>query len=1041
MTITAEELSEKIKEISIAEFFEKNRHLLGYESLTKALITVVKEAVENSLTWSTPIFLEVNGKVEIRKIGEFIDEQFEKYKKFVIKERNGNLEKLKKFDPTKVLCFNPRTQKLEFKAVRTLFRHKPNSKIFRITLEGGRYIELTDYHSIFSLRGSEVKVVKTSELRLGDLIIVPRNPWNLYPIEKIDVLEELLRLPEGITRNIRIYGVRNMIRRLKAELKKVLGKEKSYRIQDFKKCDSIPLSLVRKLPPRLIKVFKKCKFGLKFSKYKIPLEIPITEELLAFLGIYVAEGCTLHNLEKVILSFGAEEKELLNYSKKIVKRVWGIDATIKKPHETAVNLIMNSKNLGFLLKHVFKVGCNAKEKRIPGFVFKLSPKLKETFILAYLSGDGHPSLKIFRVLKKRGNIHEIPAEKITLATVSRGLVVDLQYLFSSLGISYSYSFSKAEERKIKGKIARFSPSHTLYIYTNQLKSSIFKVPIQLRKVFDSKLRYSIARSNQRMIYVDTLLRALNGGLVEIDKDFEKFVKGDLGVLPIKKIEEIDYEREWVYDVSVPGNENFVAGFGPIVCHNSLDACEEAGILPEIYVSLKEIAPQRFRVIVEDNGPGIVESKVPVAFAKFLVGSKFYRLRQSRGIQGIGIHGAVLYSQLTTGKPVKVISSTGKKIHEFELMIDVTKNEPKIISHSVKENPKKWHGVRVELEIEGRYVRGSQSVIQYLKQTAIANPFAHIIFDGPDGRIEFKRAIDKIPKQPIEIKPHPYGVELGILRRMLSSTKAKTLLKFLTSEFSRIGKRSAIQICKLAKLELRRNPRELKHDEISRLHKAMQMVKLMSPPTNCLSPLGEKLIEEGLKKEINAEYFVAVTRPPTVYRGYPFQVEVGLAYGGELPEACNLLRFANKVPLIYHQAGCAITQAVKEVDWRRYGISQASGQLPSAPLTILVHFVSVWVPFTSEGKQAIANYPEIIKEIKLALQDAGRKLASYLRQKRKARERQLRRQLFERYIPVVSEALAKLTNKDKKIILNKLEGMIKKRVEVKGGKVERSEEKA
>jgi len=461
--------------------------------------------------------------------------------------------------------------------------------------------------------------------------------------------------------------------------------------------------------------------------------------------------------------------------------------------------------------------------------------------------------------------------------------------------------------------------------------------------------------------------------------------------------------------------------------NSLDATTEAGILPDIFVSVKQSGIDRFKIIVEDNGPGVVESKIPFAFAKFLFGSKFHRLRQSRGVQGLGIHGAVLYSQLTTGKPVKVSSSTGKEIQTFDLMIDVARNEPKIISHQSSKNPEKWHGVRIEMEVEGKYIERQQSISEYLKQTAISNPYAHIVYDGPNGKVTFSRALKELPKQPKEIKPHPYGIELGILRRMLSVTRTRNIIGFLTTEFSRVGKQSAEQICRLAKIEPSRDSQKLDTEESDRLHKAMQMVKLISPPTSCLSPLTEKLITEGLKKEIQAECYVAITRPPSVYRGYPFQVEVGLAYGGTLQQdqTCQLLRFANKVPLLYNQSGCAITEAVADVDWRRYGLQQHSSSIPIGPLVILVHFASVWVPFTSEGKQAIANYPEINKEIKLALQDAGRKLAQFIRQRTKSRESQLRKELFEKYIPELAESLEKLTSKQKQKIIEELEKIIKK----------------
>ncbi|MBI1979112.1 MAG: DNA topoisomerase VI subunit B [Candidatus Aenigmarchaeota archaeon] len=461
--------------------------------------------------------------------------------------------------------------------------------------------------------------------------------------------------------------------------------------------------------------------------------------------------------------------------------------------------------------------------------------------------------------------------------------------------------------------------------------------------------------------------------------------------------------------------------------NALDACEEARILPDVKVLVKEISPDRFRVRTEDNGPGIVEEKLALAFGKLLYGSKFHRLKMSRGTQGLGASGSVLYSQLTTGKPVRLVSSTGKDIHEIEVTIDVNKNEPRIVSHKQERNPNKWHGLKIEVETEGRYIEGRQSVLEYLRQTAMCNPYAKIVFEGPNGRVEFERAVKELPPLPKEIKPHPYGVEIGLLRRMLSTTSSKNLLGFLTSEFSRVGRGTALQICKLAKLEPNKKPYDVSHEETERLHKSMQMVKLIGPPTDCLSPLGEKLLEEGLRKETRAEFVVAVTRPPSVYRGNPFQIECALAFGGELTAegSAQLFRFANKMPLLYHTSDCVTTESVVETDWRRYAFSQSSGQLPQGQLAILIHFASVWVPYTSEGKQAIANYPEIMKEMKLALQEAGRQLAIYVRQKHKMHERQLRKELFEKYIPELAESLEKLTDDKKEKLIAELEKIVKK----------------
>jgi DNA topoisomerase-6 subunit B len=469
--------------------------------------------------------------------------------------------------------------------------------------------------------------------------------------------------------------------------------------------------------------------------------------------------------------------------------------------------------------------------------------------------------------------------------------------------------------------------------------------------------------------------------------------------------------------------------------NALEFTCQANILPKVKVKVKQIGEEKYRICVEDNGPGILPEKVPYAFGKVLYGSAFHKLKQSRSLFGIGIKGTCLYAQLTTGKPIKVTTSTGKKIHNFEIMIDVAKNEPIVVSHSEEDNPKNWHGLKVEYEVAGRYVKGEASISEYLKRVSMVNPFAEIIFDGPEEKQIFKRAIEKLPSQPIEIKPHPYGVQLGVLRRMLSATKARNLISFLTKDFSRVGRNSASKICKLAKIPPTKNPKEVDKDESERLYKAMQMVKLASPPTNCLSPAKEEALIAGLKKEIKADYYVAITRQPSVYSGFPFQVEVALAYGGELPpENAILLRFANRIPLLYHQGDCVITKAVKEVDWRRYGFSQSSNSLPSGPLAILVHFVSVWVPFTSEGKQAIANYPEIFKEVKLALQDAGRELAKYIRKIKKMREKELRKSIFEKYLPFVAESVEELTNKKAEEILNKLKNMIR------GGKIEGSTEK-
>ncbi len=446
--------------------------------------------------------------------------------------------------------------------------------------------------------------------------------------------------------------------------------------------------------------------------------------------------------------------------------------------------------------------------------------------------------------------------------------------------------------------------------------------------------------------------------------------------------------------------------------NSLDACEEAGILPDITVAIRSTNNEdRFQVSIEDNGPGILKNQIPKIFAKLLYGSKFHRLKMSRGQQGIGISAAGMYGQLTTGKPISIVSRTNPRrpAHHYELEIDTKKNQPRILVDETIE----WErprGTRVEIELEAKYQKGRQSVEEYLEQTAIANPHVRILFQPPNGDpIEYPRASEELPAPPKEIKPHPYGVELGMLIKMLHETKSRTLSGFLQSEFSRVSARVAKQICETAGVSDRARPSRIARQEADNLFKAINQTKIMNPPTDCLSPIGEELVLAGLKKQIEADFYTAVTRPPSVYRGNPFQIEAGLAYGGSLDEEglARVLRYANRVPLLYQQSACAITRSVIQTGWRNYHVPQATGALPSGPLVILVHMASVWVPFTSESKEALAHYPEIVKEIRLALQECGRRLSVFLSRRRREAEAERKRSFIKKYIPHIAIALQEM----------------------------------
>ncbi len=448
--------------------------------------------------------------------------------------------------------------------------------------------------------------------------------------------------------------------------------------------------------------------------------------------------------------------------------------------------------------------------------------------------------------------------------------------------------------------------------------------------------------------------------------------------------------------------------------NSLDACEEAGILPDIAVEIREVSEGRFRVAIEDNGPGIVKAQIPKIFAKLLYGSKFHRLKQSRGQQGIGISAAGLYGQLTTGKPVVIVSKTGKGKPgwKIELRIDTKRNQPDIVT----EKSVQWdkdHGTRVEIELVAAYRGGRTGVEAYLEQTVVANPHLALTFTPPKGEmLSFPRVSHELPREAIEIKPHPHGVELGMLMHMLSDSPQKSVKQVLCDDFSRVSPAIADEICKLAGVSPRRDATAVVGDDLDRLHKALGTVKVMAPSASCVVPIGESLLIEGLKRRFKAEFYISSTRPPSVYRGNPFVVEVGLAYGGDLPseESADVMRFANRVPLQYQPKACAISESIYDTNWKAYGLQQPKGALPVGPMAIVVHLASVWVPFTSEAKEAVAHYDDLMREMRLAVQECGRKLGAHLRARAKAESEQKRLNIFQRYIPEVAIAMGSILSR-------------------------------
>jgi DNA topoisomerase VI subunit B len=529
--------------------------------------------------------------------------------------------------------------------------------------------------------------------------------------------------------------------------------------------------------------------------------------------------------------------------------------------------------------------------------------------------------------------------------------------------------------------------------------------------------------------------------------------------------------------------------------NSLDAAEEGGILPNVTVVIEDLQPDRpatakqsrYRMTVIDNGPGIIRKQVENVFGRLLFGSKFHRLKMSRGQQGIGISAAGMYGLITTGKPMVIHTRPHHKkpAHHIELAMNTKTNRAEVTVDDETEDfpPKRLKsltpgtrdpgflntedfitGTSVSIELEGRYQKGRGSVDEFLELTAIANPHARITFVPPsrvsadeqedlplaapakdvvvaptaadvdptltttekDGIIFFPRGTEQLPPETHEIKPHPKGIELGILIQMLNDYEAAnkgggTVYNFLQEEFSRVSSGRASDFCKAIGIHSRTKAGNLEPVQIEKLFKEFQEARLPPPPTDCLAPIGVRQLLAGMLKGVKAEFYAASSRDPDVYRGRPFQIETAIAFGGELPadDSARVIRFANRVPLMFQQSACSSFKAVSETGWRNYNLAQPRGSVPVGPLVILIHMASVWVPFTSESKEAIADYDEIRKEMKLALMECGRKLGTYLRKRQKMQRESARRDVFERYIGEISKAIHAINGTDAKKLYDKL----------------------
>ena len=460
--------------------------------------------------------------------------------------------------------------------------------------------------------------------------------------------------------------------------------------------------------------------------------------------------------------------------------------------------------------------------------------------------------------------------------------------------------------------------------------------------------------------------------------------------------------------------------------NALDACEEARILPTIRVVIEKIDTKKdiIKLIVEDNGPGIPQKSIEKVFGQLLFGSRFHAIRQSRGQQGIGITGVVMYCQLTTGRTTHVRSkiSVEPTAAVVDIGLDTRKNKATKSNQGREiwyneDGSAKEHGTEVTAQMKAKYQKGRQSVWQYLRMTSIVNPHAEITFTDPEGEVHhWPRVTERLPTKVEGIKPHPHGIELGQLQRIASESTDSRLTVFLRMNFSVVSARAKKELCVAAEIDEKTKPKSMNADQIRALLEAFQgerhvkgkPVKLLNPPTNCLSPIEEMLIKKGLSKTIDSRFISTLTRAPAVTQGNPYQVEVGLIFGGNMPadKPVEVLRFANRVPLMYQQGGCLLTKAIESVDWRQYGLDQPGAKgVPKGPAAILVHLASTNVQFTSEAKEALADNGEVIEEARKAMLEMGRGLRKHLEKKKKMAKTKEKFELINDILPAIAEKSA------------------------------------
>jgi len=695
---------------------------------------LIWEVVDNSLTHQTPILIKENGETKLIKIGELIDSRLGKSDVVLSKDTaeiaRGNLD-------IEALSFDPADLKLKFRPVASLIRHKVNSDIFRITLQNGRQIEITPYHSLFTLKQGEVLPIKGADLKIGSPVIVPKIwPQNDSPVEGIDLVDRLLMLPDEKTESIYLYNIKRILNeKVAQELKPALCEWASKRqachysniLGDFKRYDYLPFNFLRRLSKESINLFKENSLiGTKYNeKVRLNSKLTLSRELVELMGVFAAEGSIVKNSNvsnRVVFSLGSHEKELIEYTCRLIKSVFKFNARPHYVHKTARTIAIDSYLVALIFKEILKTGENCDNKKVPDLIFNLDEYLRQRYLIAYMSGDGYPT----KVWIKHLVIGDCPSEferrKFTAVAKTKNFVSSLAYLLSSLNKTYSFGERKRKEEKrfisityngLKkmSELKSEAISYAVDFYWNTNSSYINYLPTKETISWISwKRPYSFSLDTNGGVSAEKISTLLAQNRIKIYPPADKFLLSDLGILKVTKIEKIEYEHPWVYDISVPGGENFVGGYSPIIAHNCLDEAM-AGYAKNIEVVLLS----NNRVMISDDGRGIPvekhkdtkKSALETVMTTLHAGGKFggdaYKV--SGGLHGVGISvvcalstymlsevhrdGGIYQQEYFRGKPKTQVQKTGSAkdtgtIQTFEADPEIFKeikyDSKKILKH-------------------------------------------------------------------------------------------------------------------------------------------------------------------------------------------------------------------------------------------------------------------------------------------------------------------------------------------------------------------------